>query len=57
MHILQHFQSSKEFQVARYNRIKHAAPSTICLWYVPEYFLIFDFLVETVSFRFTQCQG
>ncbi|XP_029056046.2 pre-piRNA 3'-exonuclease trimmer-like isoform X1 [Osmia bicornis bicornis] len=32
MHILQHFQSSKEFQVARYNRIKHAAPSTICFW-------------------------
>ncbi|XP_012149652.1 pre-piRNA 3'-exonuclease trimmer isoform X2 [Megachile rotundata] len=31
-HILEHFQSSKEFQVARYNRIRHAAPSTICLW-------------------------
>lgn len=31
-HILQHFQSSKEFQVARYSRIRHAAPTTICLW-------------------------
>lgn len=32
LHILQHFKNSKELQVARYSRVRHAAPSTICLW-------------------------
>ncbi|XP_076754248.1 pre-piRNA 3'-exonuclease trimmer [Xylocopa sonorina] len=31
-YILQHFKCSQEFQVARYSRLRHAAPITICLW-------------------------
>lgn len=32
LHILRHFNTSEEFQVARYSRIRHATPISICLW-------------------------